>query len=232
MLLLVDNYDSFVHTLARYCRELGAATHVVRNDAVTAADLDAATAVLLSPGPCGPDESGVCREIVRDWDGPILGVCLGHQAIVDAIGGRVSRGERPVHGRASAVRHDGSDLFAGVPAVFEVGRYHSLVAHEVPPELRVTATLADSPEVVMAVEHRTRPIFGVQFHPESVLTPQGRRLLRNFLDLAGIAQSARVDGVLAGGESDELAGLAGDKRTGADFYARPSQPAYPLPPAR
>ena len=230
MLLLIDNYDSFVHTLARYCRELGAAARVVRNDAVTAADLDAASAVLLSPGPCGPAESGVCREVVRDWDGPILGVCLGHQAIVDAIGGRVGRGERPVHGRASAVRHDRSRLFAGVPDEFPVGRYHSLVAHEVPAELRVTATLAESPEVVMAVEHHKRPVFGVQFHPESVLTPHGRLLLGNFLDLAGFVRPASSNDQTV---DRELAGLfEADQPAGADFYARPSQPAYPLPPAR
>lgn len=252
MLVLIDNYDSFVHTLARYCRELGAATRIVRNDAVGLADLSDATAVLLSPGPCGPAESGICRDVVRSLDKPILGVCLGHQAIVDACGGRVEPSGQPQHGRASLIRHDGSSLFAGLPPTLAVARYHSLVATDVPGDLAVTATLADDgqPPHPMAVQHRERPIFGVQFHPESVLTPCGRRLLRNFLDRAGFDGLTPADDLVdetftavdaglpdsrhrAGdqsGHQSESRRAAESQADPADFYARPSQLAYPLPP--
>ena len=191
MILLVDNYDSFVHNLARSCAELGREAVVRRHDAVTLAEARAMRprAVILSPGPKGPAESGVCRSLAADLDAPILGVCLGHQAIVDAFGGRVVRGE-PAHGVAARVHHDGggpdgAGLFAGLPDPMPCGRYHSLVAERasLPETLRVTAELADG--TVMAVAHRDRPVWGVQFHPESILTPDGDALLANFLNLAG-----------------------------------------------
>ncbi|QDT17994.1 anthranilate synthase component II [Alienimonas californiensis] len=193
MILLVDNYDSFAHNLARSCAELGREVTVRRNDAVTLAEARALRpeAVILSPGPCTPAEAGVCVELARaactDWDVPLLGVCLGHQAIAAALGGRVVRGE-PAHGVAAAVRHDGSDLFAGLPNPLACGRYHSLVSERatLPEELAVTATLEeDGAEAgtIMAFAHRTRPVRGVQFHPESVLTPEGDALLANFLRL-------------------------------------------------
>ena len=190
MILLVDNYDSFAHNLARSCAELGREVTVRRNDAVTLGEARALrpSAVILSPGPCGPAEAGVCEELVRaaagGWDAPLLGVCLGHQAIASALGGRVVRGE-PAHGVAADVRHDGAGLFAGLPDPMPCGRYHSLVADQasLPAELRVTAGLDDG--TVMALEHRSRPLWGVQFHPESILTPDGDRLLANFLRLAG-----------------------------------------------
>ena len=214
MLLLIDHYDSFVQTLARYCRELGVETRTVRFDRVGPDDLAAATALLLSPGPCGPAEAAATVTIVRQTDRPMLGVCLGHQIIVAAFGGRVVAGPHPTHGRASLVRHDGSDLFTGVPDRFPVARYHSLHAVRLPDDLTVTAELIDdsialpetttpkttdpqttaretadpetaAPVRVMAVAHRSRPVYGVQFHPESVLTPDGRRVLFNFLKLAG-----------------------------------------------
>ncbi|MFH5802759.1 anthranilate synthase component II [Alienimonas sp. DA493] len=193
MILLVDNYDSFVHNLARSCAELGKEVTVRRHDAVTLAEARAMRpeAVILSPGPCGPAEAGVCVEFARaactDWDVPLLGVCLGHQAIAAALGGRVVRGE-PAHGVAAAVRHHGSDLFANLPNPLACGRYHSLVAERasLPEELAVTATLEGGADdgTIMALAHRTRPVRGVQFHPESVLTPDGDALLANFLRLS------------------------------------------------
>ncbi|NNJ24681.1 anthranilate synthase component II [Alienimonas chondri] len=191
MILLVDNYDSFAHNLARSCAELGRPATVRRNDAVTLAEARAMKpeAVILSPGPCSPAEAGVCLTLARaactDWEVPLLGVCLGHQAIAAALGGRIVRGE-PAHGVAAAVRHDGVDLFAGLPNPMPCGRYHSLVADPatLPDELAVTASLDDG--TIMAFAHRTRPVRGVQFHPESVLTPHGDALLANFLNgLAG-----------------------------------------------
>ena len=189
MILLVDNYDSFVHNLARSCAELGREVTVRRNDAVTLAEARALRpdAVILSPGPRTPAEAGVCEEFVRavagGWDVPLLGVCLGHQAIASALGGRVVRGE-PAHGVAADVFHDVTDLFAGLPDPMACGRYHSLVAERatLPDALAVTAELSDG--TIMALRHRVRPLWGVQFHPESVLTPEGDRLLANFLNLA------------------------------------------------
>ena len=199
MILLVDNYDSFVHNLARSCAESGREVNVRRNDEITLAEARALRpeAVILSPGPCGPAEAGVCEAFARaaatDWDVPLLGVCLGHQAIASALGGRVVRGE-PAHGVASPVRHDRTGLFAGLPDPMPCGRYHSLVADRasLPAELAVTAELGDG--TVMAVAHRARPVWGVQFHPESVLTPDGDRLLANFLRLANAANRRRSAG--------------------------------------
>jgi anthranilate synthase/aminodeoxychorismate synthase-like glutamine amidotransferase len=190
MILLLDNYDSFVYNLSRYLRELGCATEVVRNDAVSVADIERMDprAIVISPGPCTPAQAGISVELVRSLSAsiPILGVCLGHQAIAEAFGGKVARAPVPVHGMSWLVRHESTPLFRGVANPFQAARYHSLcvVEENLPSELQVTARTTD--DVVMAIEHRTRPVFGVQFHPESVLTESGHRLLANFLALAGI----------------------------------------------
>jgi anthranilate synthase/aminodeoxychorismate synthase-like glutamine amidotransferase len=193
--LLIDNYDSFVHNLARYLTELGCETEVVRNDRLTVAEVAAraATALVISPGPCSPSEAGISVSVVRELSGavPILGVCLGHQAIAAALGGRVVRAPEPIHGRASRVRHGGTGLFEGLPDPLTVGRYHSLVAEEatLPSALRVTARTDD--HLVMALEHGSHPTYGVQFHPESILTEGGHALITNFLRLAEAWHVAR-----------------------------------------
>ncbi|MBB3937149.1 anthranilate synthase component II [Aureimonas phyllosphaerae] len=187
MILVLDNYDSFTHNLARYLERHGAAVSVVRSDRVDLAGIRALAprALVLSPGPCGPAEAGICLEAVGALSGriPILGVCLGHQVIGLRFGGRVERAEEPMHGRASLLEHDGEDLFEGLARPLEAGRYHSLIVREteeMAEHLRVTAR---SPAgEIMALSHRTHPTFGIQFHPESVLTPDGDRLLRRFLD--------------------------------------------------
>ncbi len=191
MILLIDNYDSFVHNLARYFQRLGQETLVVRNDAVTAEQVvaQAPAAIVLSPGPCTPSEAGCSIEVVRQAAGkiPILGVCLGHQVIGAAFGAKIVRGPQPMHGRSSLVEHCGSGLFAGVPSPLRAGRYHSLVVDpaSLPRELEVTASTND--QVIMALAHRRWPVLGVQFHPESILTEQGYALLANFLSLAGLS---------------------------------------------
>ena len=190
MLLLIDNYDSFVHNLARYFAELGCETRVVRSDAVTVAEVRelAPAAIVISPGPCTPREAGVSVALIRELapSVPMLGVCLGHQAIAAALGGQVIRADEPVHGRTSWVRHDGRRLFKGLPNPLRATRYHSLIVDEVtlPSDLIVTARTEDG--VPMALEHERWPLFGVQFHPESVLSQCGRSLLGNFLSLAGL----------------------------------------------
>ncbi len=205
MLFLIDNYDSFVHNLARYFQELGCETRVARNDAVSVEQLVATEphAVVLSPGPCTPAEAGVCEELVRRCAGsiPLLGVCLGHQAIWSALGGNVIRARQPVHGQTSLVRHNRSAMFAGVPDSFRVMRYHSLVVDEanVPSGLIVTARTEDG--VPMAVADAERGLYGLQFHPESILTEHGHRLLSNFLTLAGL-DSSRVPPAELLGEVD------------------------------
>ena len=180
MILLVDNYDSFTYNLAHLFGELGCEVEVRRNDAITAAEAEALgpSHLVVSPGPGRPPERVVA--LLRETRVPTLGVCLGHQAIVEAFGGEVGFARRLVHGKASPVHHDGQGLFAGLPPSFEAGRYHSLAATRVPPELEVCAT-CDEGEV-MAVRHRELPVDGVQFHPESVLTPEGKTIARNFLD--------------------------------------------------
>ena len=190
MILVIDNYDSFVHNLARYFTCLGQETCVVRNDAISVAAVRRLrpAAVVISPGPCTPYEAGCSLELIaKCWnDFPILGVCLGHQAIAAALGGRVVRANRPMHGRASAVYHDGQGVFANVPCPFNAGRYHSLIVQEstLPPELEVTARTASG--TIMALRHREAPVVGLQFHPESILTEHGLDLLRNFLRIAGV----------------------------------------------
>jgi len=190
MLLLIDNYDSFVYNLARYFERLGQATCVVRNDAIDAGGVRdmRPDAVVLSPGPCTPNQAGASLEIVRALyrELPMLGVCLGHQAIAEALGGRIARAERPVHGQTSPVVHEGTGLFAGLPSPLVVCRYHSLIVEpgSLPAELRPTAWTGDN--VLMALEHTSLPVFGVQFHPEAILTQCGYELLANFLKLAGV----------------------------------------------
>jgi anthranilate synthase/aminodeoxychorismate synthase-like glutamine amidotransferase len=181
--LIVDNYDSFTYNLVQYLGELGADPHTVRNDAAPVDELLAQDwdRVVVSPGPCTPNEAGMSVEVMRRFPEAgvkTLGVCLGHQSLVQAFGGKVVR-HVPVHGKSTAIEHDGSGLFAGLPSPLTVGRYHSLVADpELPDPLEVTARGGG---VVMAVRHRDLPALGVQFHPESVLTPDGKRLLENFL---------------------------------------------------
>jgi anthranilate synthase/aminodeoxychorismate synthase-like glutamine amidotransferase len=183
MILLVDNYDSFTYNLVHLFEELGAEVLVRRNDEVDADEAEqlAPSHLVVSPGPGRPGDSGASVEIVRRLapTTPILGVCLGHQAIVEAFGGEIGQARELVHGKASAVEHDGRGLFEGLPQGFQAGRYHSLAAVEVPAALEVSATTADGE--VMAVRHRELPVDGVQFHPESVLTPVGPDLCRNFL---------------------------------------------------
>jgi anthranilate synthase/aminodeoxychorismate synthase-like glutamine amidotransferase len=197
LILLIDNYDSFVFNLARYIERLGQRTMIVRNDAVDPAGVRALKprAVVISPGPCTPTEAGNSLEIVRNLhdDLPMLGVCLGHQAIGQAFGGRIVRAAEPVHGRSSQVYHDGSGLFAGLASPTTACRYHSLVIDRgsLADELSVTATLDDG--TIMAIEHRELPVFGVQFHPESVLTRDGYRFLSNFLTLAGCDVPVNID---------------------------------------
>ena len=189
MILLIDNYDSFVYNLARYFEELGRETSVVRNDAVSIADLESSIrrgegpeAIVLSPGPCDPYRAGVSIDVVRALGArvPVLGVCLGHQAIGAAYGARIVRA-RPVHGRTSAVHHVASGLFEGLPSPFPAARYHSLIIERetLPQELEVTAATGDG--IILAVRHREQPVIGIQFHPESVLTEHGHRILANFL---------------------------------------------------
>ncbi len=184
MILLVDNYDSFTYNLAHLFQELGAEVTVVRNDAIDAdgAEHLAPSHLVVSPGPGRPEDSGETLEIVERLGRsvPTLGVCLGHQAIVEAFGGEIGQAKRLLHGKASAIFHDGLGLFAGLPEPLEAGRYHSLAATRVPDSLEVCATTEDGE--VMAVRHRELPIDGIQFHPESVLTPDGPALARNFLE--------------------------------------------------
>ena len=185
MILLIDNYDSFVYNLARYVQELGLEPLVIRHDAITVDQIAglAPTHIVISPGPCSPAEAGISTDVVRRLGPtiPILGVCLGHQCIGAAYGAGIVRAGRPMHGKASRIHHDGRGVFAGLPNPLRGARYHSLVISRarIPPVLRVTAT-ADDGEI-MAVEHVRHPVLGLQFHPESVLTEHGYRLLDRFL---------------------------------------------------
>jgi para-aminobenzoate synthetase component II len=184
--LLIDNYDSFAHNLARYLRELDRPVEVVRNDARSLLEIAqlAPSHIVISPGPCDPNRAGISLEVVRRFAGevPILGVCLGHQCIGQAFGGRVVRAERVMHGKTSQLRHAGRGLFSGIPSPLRVTRYHSLTVERasLPVDLEITAETEDG--VIMALAHRDLPIVGVQFHPEAVLTEHGHDLLRNFLD--------------------------------------------------
>jgi len=189
MLLLIDNYDSFTYNLVQFLGDLGAETRVVRNDAITPEEALklGAEAIILSPGPCAPDQAGICLELIElaaRRRMPLLGVCLGHQAIGQAFGGKVVRAPQPIHGKVSAMTHDGTGVFAGLPSPFNATRYHSLVVEEasLPQDLRVNARTADG--LIMGLVHRELPIHGVQFHPESIASEHGHTLLQRFLDLA------------------------------------------------
>jgi anthranilate synthase component 2 len=195
MLLLIDNYDSFTYNLVHFLGELGATCVVHRNDKIT---VDAAPnlkpkGIVLSPGPCTPNEAGICLDLIARAGAhiPILGVCLGHQAIGQAYGGQVVRAPVPMHGKLSRITHTSKGVFKGLPKSFEVTRYHSLVVarESIPASLAVTAKTADG--LVMGVQHKTHPVHGVQFHPESIASEHGHALLANFLDLAGLAPRRR-----------------------------------------
>ncbi len=184
MIVVIDNYDSFTYNLVQYMGELGADPEVHRNDAITPSEIAARSprGVIISPGPCTPDEAGVSVDVAHSLSGsvPILGVCLGHQSIGAAFGAKIVR-TAPVHGKASRVEHGGDELFAGIENPLLAGRYHSLVVEDVPETLVVTARTADG--IVMGLRHRDHPTFGLQFHPESILTGHGQAILRNFLIL-------------------------------------------------
>jgi len=190
MILVIDNYDSFTYNLVQFLGELGEDPVVRRNDAITVDEIGelAPRAIVLSPGPCTPREAGVTVETIRRWGAsiPILGVCLGHQAIGEAYGGVVVRADRVMHGKTSLVHHQGTGVFAGLPSPLEVMRYHSLIVERdtLPECLEVVAVSGDDPREIHGVKHREHPVYGVQFHPESVMTQHGKDLLKNFLELA------------------------------------------------
>ena len=191
MTFLLDNYDSFTYNLAQYLGELGETVEVRRNDQVTLADIERLrlARVVISPGPCTPHEAGISISLIRHFAGklPILGVCLGHQAIGAAFGGQVVRAPKPVHGKTSSVEHDDRGVFRGLPQPLTATRYHSLIVEEnsCPPELEISARVRErgGKTLIMGLRHKRFPIEGVQFHPESVLTESGRELLRNFLEM-------------------------------------------------
>ncbi len=195
MILVIDNYDSFTYNLVHYLAELGARTRVIRNDemAVEAALALKPDAILLSPGPCAPDQAGICLGVLDQApaDLPIFGVCLGHQAMGQAFGGEVVRAKSLMHGKTSPILHSGASVFSGLPSPFTATRYHSLAVRRdtLPEVLEVTAWTEDGE--IMGLRHRQRPIHGVQFHPESIATEHGHALLSNFLDLAGIPHQRR-----------------------------------------
>ena len=196
MILVIDNYDSFTYNLVQYLGELGETLAVHRNDALSLADIRALApeAIVVSPGPCTPNAAGISVQAIREFGPtiPVLGVCLGHQAIGEAFGGTVVRATRVMHGKLSHIVHDGTGLFAGLPSPLGVMRYHSLVVERasLPAALEITAIAADDPTEIHAMQHRTHPIWGVQFHPESILTEHGKELLVNFLALARAHRSA------------------------------------------
>jgi anthranilate synthase component II len=188
MIVLIDNYDSFTFNLVHYFGELGERVRVHRNDKIAAADVVAESpdAIVLSPGPCTPKQAGICLDLIRAAVGtiPVLGVCLGHQAIGEAFGGRVVRAPKPVHGKLSEILHDGTGIFRGINTSFNATRYHSLVVEResLPPELTATANTGDG--LIMGLAHKRFPVHGVQFHPESIASEHGHLLLRNFLEIA------------------------------------------------
>lgn len=188
MILLIDNYDSFVYNLARYIGQLGHERRVVRNDAISLDDIAAMSpeAIILSPGPCTPQEAGICNDVIRHFYDriPMLGICLGHQCMGEIFGGRTIRAPAPMHGRTSSVVHNADGLFSGLPNPFDAARYHSLIVElAANSDLEITATTEDD-DIIMGLRHKTAPLYGVQFHPESILTPYGLDIMRNFLLLA------------------------------------------------
>ena len=204
MLLMIDNYDSFTYNLVQYLGELGADVHVHRNDAITLSEIAAwePSLIVISPGPCTPNEAGISVPLIQRFAGriPILGVCLGHQAIGQAFGGRIVRAQRVMHGKLSPISHDGRGVFAGLPSPFAATRYHSLAIERasLPAALEVTASADD--DEIMGVRHRELAVEGVQFHPEAILTEHGKRLLANFLAGVGTtpAGSMRAEGAAGG----------------------------------
>ena len=197
MLLLIDNYDSFTYNLVHFLGELGAVCEVHRNDKIAVKDAIGLKpqAIVLSPGPCTPNEAGICLDLIKaaaDEKIPLLGVCLGHQSIGQAFGGKVIRAPLPLHGKLSTVRHDGKGLFGDLPGRFNVTRYHSLIVERasLPEDLEVTSETADG-GIIMGLQHKTLPIHGVQFHPESIASEHGHDLLANFLRLAGLSPRRR-----------------------------------------
>jgi anthranilate synthase/aminodeoxychorismate synthase-like glutamine amidotransferase len=187
MILVLDNYDSFTYNLVQYFGELGADLHVVRNDQITVAEIEKLSPerIVVSPGPCTPSEAGISSEVIKTFGErlPILGVCLGHQCIGEAYGGEVVRADRLMHGKTSPILHTGKGVFAGLPSPFEATRYHSLIVKRdtLPDVLEITAETAEGE--IMGLQHKTLPVHGVQFHPESILTTEGKRLMQNFLSL-------------------------------------------------
>ncbi|MEN9592165.1 MAG: anthranilate synthase component [Gemmatimonadota bacterium] len=198
MLLVIDNYDSFTYNLVQYLGELGETLEVHRNDALTVEQVGdmAPDAIVVSPGPCSPREAGISVDVIRRYGAgiPLLGVCLGHQAIGEAYGGVVTRADRVMHGKMSQLMHDGTGLFAGIPSPFGVMRYHSLIVERatLPADLQVTAVAVDNVNEIHALQHRTHPVWGVQFHPESILTENGRDLLVNFLAMSRAFRATSV----------------------------------------
>jgi anthranilate synthase component 2 len=188
MLLLIDNYDSFTYNLAQYLGELGTELLVRRNDQITIAEIQQLkpAGIVISPGPCTPTEAGISLEVIRQLGAriPLFGVCLGHQAIGQAFGGRVIRAPEIMHGKTSPIHHAGQGVFAGLPSPFDATRYHSLIVERasLPAELEITAWTEDQYNLIMGLRHKTHPVQGVQFHPESILTGVGKTLLKNFLD--------------------------------------------------
>jgi len=189
VLLLIDNYDSFTYNLVHFLGELGARSEVHRNDQITVDEAMALgpDAIVLSPGPCTPNEAGICMDLIRvaaKAELPVLGVCLGHQAIGQVFGGKVARAPMPMHGKLSPIRHTGQSVFEGIPSPFEATRYHSLIVERagLPAALEVTAEVGD---VIMGLRHKILPIHGVQFHPESIASQHGHKILENFLKIAG-----------------------------------------------
>ena len=195
MLLLIDNYDSFTYNLVHFLGELGAACEVVRNDKITTEEAlkKKPKAIVLSPGPCTPNEAGICLDLIAKAGSkiPLLGVCLGHQSIGQVYGGKVIRAPEPLHGKLSAIRHNSKGVFRGLPHEFKVTRYHSLIVERksLPDCLEITAETADG--LIMGLQHKSHPVQGVQFHPESIASEQGHALLANFLELAGLHPKRR-----------------------------------------
>jgi anthranilate synthase component 2 len=195
MLILIDNYDSFTYNLVHFLGELGAECEVIRNDKISADEVlkKKPQAIVLSPGPCTPNEAGVCLDLIAKAGPrvPLLGVCLGHQAIGQVYGGKVIRAPVPMHGKLSTIRHTGKGVFKGLPERFEVTRYHSLIVERasLPATLEITAETADG--LIMGLQHKTHPVHGVQFHPESIASEQGHALLANFLEIAGFSSPRR-----------------------------------------
>jgi anthranilate synthase component II len=195
MLILIDNYDSFTYNLVHFLGELGASCEVIRNDKITAEEVmkKKPKAIVLSPGPCTPNEAGICLDLIAKAGAkiPLLGVCLGHQAIGQVYGGKVIRAPEPLHGKLSTIRHTDEGVFKGLPDKFDVTRYHSLIVERksLPDALEVTAETPDG--LIMGLQHKTHPVHGVQFHPESIASQQGHALLANFLALAGMSPRRR-----------------------------------------